>query len=144
MEQKAWILILILGILILGILILCISKIIIAIYDKKTTFMSKQLDHEYEIKVLEFNQKKEWEDIITKKTNQKKDEDWVKEKDELKRKVDELWDKRNNITPLDMNRIALLHLVLCGSKEAITAENMEKEIAKIKETYEIIKNQLNK
>ena len=69
MEQKAWILILILGILIL---ILCISKIIIAIYDKKTTFMSKQLDHEYEIKVLEFNQKKEWEDIITKKTNQKK------------------------------------------------------------------------
>ena len=43
-----------------------------------------------------------------------------------------------------MNRIALLHLVLCGSKEAITAENMEKEIAKIKETYEIIKNQLNK
>lgn len=74
MEQKTWILILILifSILILGILILCISKTIIAIYDKKTTFMSKQLDHEYKIKVLEFNQKKEWEDIITKKTNQKK------------------------------------------------------------------------
>lgn len=117
---------------------------LIIIYIGRIILQKGQLDHEYKIKVLEFNQKKEWEDIITKKTNQKKDEDWVKEKDELKRKVDELWDKRNNITPLDMNRIALLHLVLCGSKEAITAENMEKEIAKIKEIYEMIKNQLNK
>ena len=135
----AWILI-----LIFGILIIFISKTIITIYDKKTTFMSKQLDHEYKIKVLEFDQKKEWEDIITKKTNQKKEEDWIKEKDELKKRVDELWEKRNNITPLDMNRIALLHLVLCGSKEGITAENLEKEIEKTKQTYEIIKNQLNK
>ena len=117
---------------------------LIIIYIGRIILQKGQLDHEYKIKVLEFNQKKEWEDIITKKTNQKKDEDWIKEKDELKKKVDELWDKRNNITPLDMNRIALLHLVLCGSKEGITAENMEKEIAKIKETYEIIKNQLNK
>lgn len=39
---------------------------------KKTTFMSKQLDHEYKIKVLEFDQKKEWEDIITKKQIKKK------------------------------------------------------------------------
>lgn len=117
---------------------------LIIIYIGRIILQKGQLDHEYKIKVLEFNQKKEWEDIITKKTNQKEDEDWIKEKDELKKKVDELWDKRNNITPLDMNRIALLHLVLCGSKEGITAENMEKEIAKIKETYEIIKNQLNK
>ena len=139
MGQMAWILI-----LIFGILIIYISKTIITIYDKKTTFMSKQLDHEYKIKVLEFDQKKEWEDIITKKTNQKKEEDWKKEKDELKKRVDELWEKRNNITSLDMNRIALLHLVLCGSKEGITAKNIEKEIEKTKQTYEIIKNQLNK
>lgn len=125
-------------------LVIAIIIITLLIYIGRIILQKGQLDHEYKIKVLEFNQKKEWEDIITKKTNQKKDEDWVKEKDELKRKVDELWDKRNNITPLDMNRIALLHLVLCGSKEAITAENMEKEIAKIKETYEMIKNQLNK
>ncbi len=117
---------------------------LIIIYIGRIILQKGQLDHEYKIKVLEFNQKKEWEDIITKKTNQKKDEDWIKEKDELKKKVDELWDKRNNITPLDMNRIALLHLVLCGSKEAITAENMEKEMEKIKRTYETIKNQLNK
>lgn len=139
MGQMAWILI-----LIFGILIIYISKTIITIYDKKTTFILKQLDHEYKIKILEFDQKKEWEDIITKKTNQKKDEDWIKEKDELKKRVDELWEKRNNITPLDMNRIALLHLVLCGSKEGITSENLEKEIEKTKQTYEIIKNQLNK
>lgn len=79
-----------------------------------------------------------------KKNKSKKEEDWIKEKDELKKRVDELWEKRNNITPLDMNRIALLHLVLCGSKEGITAENLEKEIEKTKQTYEIIKNQLNK
>ena len=53
MGQMAWILI-----LIFGILIIYISKTIITIYDKKTTFMSKQLDHEYKIKVLEFDQKK--------------------------------------------------------------------------------------
>lgn len=114
------------------------------IYIGRIILQKKQLDHEYKIKVLEFDQKKEWEDIITKKTNQKKEEDWIKEKDELKKRVDELWEKRNNITPLDMNRIALLHLVLCGSKEGITAENLEKEIEKTKQTYEIIKNQLNK
>lgn len=125
-------------------LFLTLTIIISWIYIGRIILQKRQLDHEYKIKVLEFNQKKEWEDIITKKTNQKEDEDWIKEKDELKKKVDELWDKRNNITPLDMNRIALLHLVLCGSKEAITAENMEKEIAKIKEIYEMIKNQLNK
>lgn len=117
---------------------------LIIIYIGRIILQKGQLDHEYKIKVLEFNQKKEWEDIITKKTNQKKDEDWIKEKDELKKKVDELWDKRNNITSLDMNRIALLHLVLCGSKEGITAENLEKEMEKIKRTYETIKNQLNK
>ena len=46
-----------------------------------------------------------------KKTNQKKEEDWIKEKDELKKRVDELWEKRNNITPLDMNRIAVVKKV---------------------------------
>lgn len=117
---------------------------LIIIYIGRIILQKRQLDHEYKIKVLEFNQKKEWEDIITKKTNQKKDEDWIKEKDELKKRVDNLWEKQNNISPVDMNRVALLHLVLCGSKEAITAENMEKEIAKIKGIYEMIKNQLNK
>lgn len=125
-------------------LFLFLTLIIIIIYIGRIILQKRQLDHEYKIKVLEFNQKKEWEDIITKKTNQKKDEDWIKEKDELKKRVDNLWEKQNNISPVDMNRVALLHLVLCGSKEAITAENMEKEIAKIKGIYEIIKNQLNK
>lgn len=125
-------------------LFLFLTFIIIIIYIGRIILQKRQLDHEYKITVLEFNQKKEWEDIITKKTNQKKDEDWVKEKDELKKRVDNLWEKQNNISPVDMNRVALLHLVLCGSKEAITAENMEKEIAKIKGIYEIIKNQLNK
>lgn len=125
-------------------LFLFLTLIIIIIYIGRIILQKRQLDHEYKITVLEFNQKKEWEDIITKKTNQKKDEDWIKEKDELKKRVDNLWEKQNNISPVDMNRVALLHLVLCGSKEAITAENMEKEIAKIKGIYEIIKNQLNK
>ena len=61
-----------------------------------------------------------------KKTNQKKEEDWIKEKDELKKRVDELWEKRNNITPLDMKQIALLHLVLCGSKEGIPQKTWKK------------------
>ena len=56
--------------------------------------------------------------------------------------MDELWEKRNAITPPDLNRIALLHLILSGNKEGITAENLEKEIDKVKKSYKIIEQYL--
>lgn len=33
-------------------------------------------------------------------------------------------------TSLDMNRISLLHLILSGNKDGITAKNLEKKITK--------------
>lgn len=39
-----------------------------------------------------------------------------------------------------MNRIALLHLLLSGSKEAITPDVLENEVEKVKKSYEIIKD----
>lgn len=53
-------------------LVIAIIIITLLIYIGRIILQKGQLDHEYKIKVLEFNQKKEWEDIITKKTNQKK------------------------------------------------------------------------
>lgn len=91
---------------------------------------------------MEFTQKQEWEKLINAKLEKKEDENWIKEKNELKKRVDELWEKRNAIAPVDMNRIALLHLVLSGNKEGITAENLEKEIDKIKKSYKIIEQYL--
>lgn len=102
-----------------------------------------KLQYEIDKKEKEFNQKIRWEEFIKWKIEVKKDEELQKEKNELKKRVDELWAKRHEITPLDMNRIALLHLILSGNKESITAENLEKEIDKVKKSYEIIKNYLN-
>ena len=102
-----------------------------------------KLQYEIDKKEKEFNQKIRWEEFIKKIIETKKDEESQKEKNELKKRVDALWEKRHEIAPLDMNRIALLHLILSGNKESITADNLEKEIDKVKKSYEIIKNYLN-
>lgn len=99
--------------------------------------------HEITIKKLEFEQKKEWERFIMENiTKKKEDEETKKMITDYKEKIDKLYENRNKLTPLDMNRISLLHLILSGNKDGITAANLEKEMNKVKESYEIIKNYL--
>lgn len=128
--------------IILSFLLLIVAITVTIIYWGKVHLQKVQFKHEIEIKKLEFAQKLEWEKLINTKLEKKEDENWIKEKNELKERVDELWEKRNAIAPVDMNRIALLHLVLSGNKESITAENLEKEIEKIKKSYKIIEQYL--
>lgn len=115
-------------------LIIYMCRIIIVIYTKR---------HEIAIKKLEFEQKKEWERFIMENiTKKKEDEETKKMITDYKEKIDKLYENRNKPTPLDMNRISLLHLILSGNTDGITAENLEKEMNKVKESYEIIKNYL--
>lgn len=118
---------------VLVVLIVFIARIIVAV--------SAQC-HERKMKELDFLQKKEWEEFVSKKVYDKRLENLSNELNEYKEKVKELVDNSEKIKPLDMNRISLLHLVLSGCKEGITAENLEKEMDKIKKTYEIIKNDI--
>lgn len=128
--------------LMLSFLLLMAAIITVIAYWGKAYLQKAQLKHDIELKRMEFIQKIEWEKLLKAERIIKEDEDWKKEKDELKKHVDELWEKRNAITPLDMNRIALLHLILSGNKEGITAENLEKEIEKVKKSYKIIEQYL--
>lgn len=124
------------------ILLLIAGIISIIIYLEKIYQLKIRLKHEIEKKKLEFIQKKEWEILISRRIEKQEDEEWIKEKNGIKERVDELWKTRNQTTPLDLNRIALLHLILSGQKESLTAENLEKEVEMVKKSYEIIKNYL--
>lgn len=125
-----------------GCLVVITIGITIIISKCKTVLLKMRLQHETDMLTQEFAQKQKWQELINTGREKQEDEDWIKEKNEIKKHVDELWEKRNAITPLDMNRIALLHLILSGNKEGITAENLEKEIEKVKKSYKIIEQQL--
>ena len=71
---------------------------------------------------------------------QKRDDEWIREKDDIKKRLEELWSKRNDVTPLDMKRVTLLHLILSGKNSDITDENLDEETKKINKTFEMIKN----
>lgn len=124
-------------IFILLFLVFCIVVLII-IYRSKQKIIQIQQAHEIAIMDKKIEQKRAIEELL----KQERDNEWIKEKDEMKKRLDELWTKRNEVTPLDMKRVTLLYLVLWGKNEGVIAENLDKETEKIKNIYEIIKNYL--
>lgn len=97
--------------------------------------LQAQQIHEIAVMDKKFEQKMQIEELLKKA----QDNEWIKEKDDIKKRLDELWSKRNDVTPLDMKRVTLLHLILTGKNNNITAENLDEEAKKINKIYEMVK-----
>jgi hypothetical protein len=95
-------------------------------------------EHEKNLIELEFRNKKEWEDAIN-TLYAKKESDEKLKKDILK-EVDE---KINKLSQIDMDKVAMVHLLLSGNMEPITAENLDAEIKKVEKTYQLLKDKVS-
>ena len=115
--------------------VVCVIVVFAIIYKSKRKMLQAQQIHEIAVMDKKFEQKMQIEELL----KPKRDEEWIKEKDEIKKRLNELWSKRNDVTPLDMKRVTLLHLVLSGKNNDITAENLDEEAEKINKIYEMVK-----
>ena len=125
----------IVGIFAIMVVIFLIDYIFVLKYKYGYKIVELKLSHEEKMKKDEWERKVEWEKIISEKNEARK---LSKEREE---KVDKLWDDKDKTPQPDLNRVALLHLLLSGSnKEGVTPETLKKEVDKVKNTYEIIKD----
>ena len=122
--------------ILLFLVVICISSVLVIIYRGKQKMIQTQQAHEIAVMDKKFEQKMKIEELL----KQGRDEEWIKEKNDIKKRLDELWSKRNDVTPLDMRRVTLLHLILLGKNSDITDENLDEETKKINKTFEMIKN----
>lgn len=122
--------------ILLFLVVICISSVLVIIYRGKQKMIQTQQAHEIAVMDKKFEQKMKIEELL----KQGRDEEWIKEKNDIKKRLDELWSKRNDVTPLDMRRVTLLHLILSGKNSDITDENLDEETKKINKTFEMIKN----
>lgn len=114
---------------------ICTISVLVIIYRGKQKMIQTQQAHEIAVMDKKFEQKQKIEELL----KQERDEEWIREKDEIKKRLDELWSKRNDVTPLDMKRVTLLHLVLSDKNNNITVENLDEEAKKINKIYEMVK-----
>jgi ABC-type transport system involved in cytochrome bd biosynthesis fused ATPase/permease subunit len=115
--------------------VVCVIVVFAIIYRSKRKMLQAQQIHEIAVMDKKFEQKMQIEELL----KPKRDEEWIREKDEIKKRLDNLWSKRNDVTPLDMKRVTLLHLILSGKNNNITAENLDEEAKKINKIYEMVK-----
>ena len=122
--------------ILLFLVVICIISVLVIIYRGKQKIILAQQVHEIAVMDKKFEQKMKIEELL----KQKRDDEWIREKDDIKKRLEELWSKRNDVTPLDMKRVTLLHLILSGKNSDITDENLDEEAKKINKTFEMIKN----
>ena len=115
--------------------VVCVIVVFAIIYKSKRKMLQAQQIHEIAVMDKKFEQKMQIEELLKKA----QDNEWIKEKDEIKTHLDKLWSQRNKVTPLDMKRVTLLHLTLAGKNNNITAENLDEEAKKINKIYEMVK-----
>lgn len=84
---------------------------------------------------IEFKNKLEWYKVQV---------DKLKETDDYKKWMQSYVDGRlSGLKPgLDMDRVALLYLVLTGADRKVSADNLQAEIDKVKNSFEFIKQYL--
>ena len=122
--------------ILLFLVVICIISVLVIIYRGKQKIILAQQVHEIAVMDKKFEQKMKIEELL----KQERDDEWIREKDDIKKRLEELWSKRNDVTPLDMKRVTLLHLILSGKNSDITDENLDEEAKKINKTFEMIKN----
>ncbi len=115
--------------------VVCVIVVFAIIYKSKRKMLQAQQIHEIAVMDKKFEQKLKIEELL----KQERDEEWIREKDEIKKRLDELWSQRNKVSPLDMKCVTLLHLVLSGKNNNISAENLDEEAEKINKIYEMVK-----
>lgn len=117
-------------------LCILVSLIFLCCLHKKKIKLKNE--HEKNLIELEFRNKKEREDAIN-TLYAKKESDEKLKKDILK-EVDE---KINKLSQIDMDKVAMIHLLLSGNMEPITAENLDAEIKKVEKTYQLLKDKVS-
>ena len=124
----------------IGIILYYWKKIIDSNNKSKENMLEFKTSHEKAMKELEWRKKMEWEDRIAKR-NEEKNISQIEEKlNKLKEEVEKKQDKPSS---LDLNRIAMLHLLLSGHKESLSAENLDEEIKKVEKTYQLLKDKIS-
>lgn len=125
----------VMAILLLLIVIGGLNVVLGVIYRNRQKMLQIRQSHEIAVMEKKFEQKKAIDELL----KQERDNEWIEEKNEMKKHLDELWKKRNETTPLDIKRVALLYLVLSGKNVDITTENLDKEMEKIENAFEMVK-----
>ena len=124
----------------IGIILYYWKKVIDSNNKRKENMLELKTSHEKGRKELEWRKKMEWEDRIAKK-NEEKNISQIEEK--LNKLKEEVEKKQDKPSPLDLNRIAMLHLLLSGHKESLSAENLDEEIKKVEKTYQLLKDKIS-
>ena len=127
-----------------GLIIISISifKILKSRINQKMKILEMQQNHESNMKDKEFAQKMEWEKYVREQLENKKYNDFKKEKEDLEDKVNKLQEEHNQSRIDETRRIILMNLILSGNKECISNEDLKKSIENIKQSYESIKQYL--
>ena len=122
------------------VLVVVVVAAIVLIQRWKNALSKTRLAHEKEMTVLEWEQKKAWEEFFS----QKRNEQLEKEKRELQKKVEELQQQKASLFLVDVDKFTLLYLVLTQQNKEVSDKMLEQEIEKMKKSYDIVKNFLKK
>lgn len=123
-----------LSIVILFLVVICIISVLAIIFRWKQKMIQTHQAHEIAVMDKKFEQKLRIEELL----KQERDQEWIRDKDDIKRRLDELCSKRNDVTPFDMKHAVLLYLILSGNNNNITADNLDDVAEKINKIYEMV------